>query len=58
MRFFVLDLLFDGVRGAVRASPLEISGCRAGFQGLNMSYFRAGLEASRKVSTNQSRWFE
>jgi len=23
MRFFVLDLLFDGVRGAVRASLLE-----------------------------------
>jgi len=25
MRFFVLDLLFDGVRGAVRASLQEIS---------------------------------
>jgi len=58
MRFSVLDLLFDGMRGAVRASLLEISVCRAGFQRLNMSYFRAGLEASRKESTNQNRWFE
>jgi len=58
MRFFVLDLLFDGVWGAVRASLLEISGCRAGFQRLNMSYFRAGLESLRKESTNQIRWFE